>query len=210
MNSYSPTSLESASASELNDYARTLDKQTDTTFLQIGLICVHVNESKKWHELGFRKFTGWLEDAFPRSRSTAYDAFDCLSVLMPVVPWAKLCEMRIVNLKIMAKQCSTAVQEDPQMWDAAAGSSSAFIDKANTEHNQLIEKPDFWNLAPRGWQKVTLADTVDLVRIVDDTPEASVTDCIVQACDFYITEMRERNAKQIAEKIASSTGQSVM
>ena len=112
MISFTPETLTEMPAQELQVLAGKLDKAADLTFCQIGLICCHMDESRKWAELGYRKFTAWLEDSF--KRFNAYEAFRVMGALLPTVPWAEMCEMKRCNLITMADKCSTAVQKTPR------------------------------------------------------------------------------------------------
>jgi len=197
-------------ATILFDRSRELSRVPGEWFIEVGLICAEVERRELWREMmsksgtQFRSWSGWVNETFGESKSSAFEAADAVKNLKDDVPLETLKEIPRCNLKQL-KDCSTAAKRDPEMHKAALEKSEAeFVKVANWKHNQHLEHRDFFHLAPVAEQKVTLAETIELVRIEQGDPQRSVTDCIVHACQFYLDAMEEANARQIAKQVAEA------
>lgn len=128
------TALEKA---QLHDRrARELDVMLQSTWSELGLLALTVDENREWQLLGFHSFGSWLMAACPKSRSVVYAAMGALRELSDV-PAADLAEISHSTAHTL-KKLPKAMRAKREVLEAAKKlTTKEFVRKIKREAPEL-------------------------------------------------------------------------
>jgi hypothetical protein len=178
----------------LNKRARVLDAEPGNWYVEVGLLCIEMEDGNLFEELGFRNFTEWLTDAMPRSKSTAREAKTNVRILSQTLHVDQMKGIPRCNLNILAK-CSTAVVRDSEIEHMAKnGSEKELIRRLQEKHPEqhFVQRNPF-PLAFDEQEESEVQKAIEAVRLIEQTPDATASECIVVICAFF----NEMTVKQV-------------
>lgn len=164
----------------LDSAARRLENQNKLAFVELGLICKHVEDRKLWGILGFRSFDDWITNACPSSRSSGYEAKTALNNLADV-PFSDLQSMSRENIRTLSKM-STGSRKSPELIAAAKS-------QGGREFIRTIQS-DFPNQHIEGRKRI--------VWFLPESTESLMEDAIKLAMKVGECESREEALLEIA------------
>lgn len=200
--------MQSAVASCLDGRARALAKEARESYVEIGLICVEVENRELWQFAqndegrNYTTFSEWMTDVWGESRATAYEAKSAIKACKDIVPEMDLRATKRCNLKSMGK-LSTAVIKDPEIQEAARTKSKReFVKTVRDKYpGQHIEEENPFPLSFNEDQEQDVLAACADYRALNDTPLASIAECIHGICWDFSQENRDRaeQAKAMAQ-----------
>jgi len=190
---------------------RQFDKQQKLTFVEIGYICLKVEQTEAWREMydqgKFKSFGAWITDAAPSSRATCYAAMgEVKRAIEDKLPLQQLntiprCNIRTVN------RLSTELKRDPEILKAAETLEERdFLRKIEKEHPlEHVEdlSPMRFKFEKSQRQKVEEAIQVAMVIYELPTREAAME---VIAADWLNSNQTEADYQEAEKAMAAYVG----
>jgi hypothetical protein len=170
----------------LDGRARSLRQRYREDFVELGIICCAVEDHElcKWLEDSetdkpFTSFTAWLDDAWARERTTAWEAYQSVRDNRDDIAEMDMREIPRKNLNTCRK-LSSAVKRDPRVLAAAKTKTNPeFVETVRKAHpDQHIDREVLVTLKLTEEQELDLRTACDDFRELNGTPDATLSECV--------------------------------
>jgi hypothetical protein len=180
-----------AAAVWLDGRARSIERTTRRSFIELGMICKEMNDRALYAKLShpetgvpFHSWNDWAMSALQVSRASAYAALDVIEAL-PHILIAELMEITRVNLMRLAN-LSTKVRENPKTIQAAKElNEEAFIAWLRVNFPDQHVEPKRQLLAtPTESAATAMEECFDVVKWAYDV--TSRNDVLENLCAYFM------------------------
>ena len=202
-----------AAGAALDGRARQLDREGGEWYVEVGLICCEIEDRWDFLQLcdgdgnRFPHFSAWLEDAMPRSQSSAREAKTKVRECSKDIPEVDLRQIPPSKIKHLAN-CSTAARRDPEVIRDAKDrkvTEKQFVDRVNLKHDQHLEVRGPY-VTPDESQKAIYDQACEIVRRLHQDPNISREDCFEEIAVFFISSTGEAGVDKIVLQMAEAAG----
>lgn len=201
-------------ATVLDERARELETEYKLSFVEIGQICIAVEDRELFREFIdpetreplYQSFGHWLRQAMPNQHSTAYAARNAIRALKPFVTESEMCEIPRGNLETLGK-CSSEVARDLSVREAARlMTQNDFVIAVNSKYpDQHLEIRDPYRFAPTASQRKAIDAGISAVRIVLDDDLLTREECLEAMARYFIDD-HDTQLEAVMQRVTSRQG----
>ena len=190
-------------AMALDSRVRAIEKQNKLTYVELGIICLRVEQKELYlsmYDGKFKSFGAWITDAAPYSRATAYSALgEVKRLIEDNVPLDVANKLPRCNLKTV-NRLSTSLKRDPEILKAAEVlEEQEFKRKIRKEHpEQHIEDDSPMRLKFERSQRVKVDEAIDVAMAIYELPTREAA--IEVICTEFLSSTQTQADYEEAEK----------